>query len=71
MERIEVTSSNLKAVGYDEATQVMEVEFHKGPVYRYKGVPVDTYETLMRCDSPGAYFSMAVKGKYEFEKETK
>ena len=69
MERIEITSSNLKSVGYDPATQTMEVEFHKGPIYRYKEVPLEVYDTLVRCDSAGAYFAMAVKGKYEFEKE--
>lgn len=69
MERIEVRSSNIKSIGYDEANKILEIEFVKGKVYRYANVPMDTYESLMRCDSAGVYFASFIKGKYEYEKE--
>ena len=39
MERQEVDSSNIDAVGYDETTQTLEIEFRNG-VYQYEDVPV-------------------------------
>ena len=30
-----VESSNIKAVGYDDATEELTVEFHNGSQYRY------------------------------------
>ena len=69
MDREPVESKNLKSVGYDPDVKILEVEFCAGPVYRYKDVPYEVYDTLMRSDSKGAYFGMAIRKKYEFEKE--
>ena len=35
MMRIPVASSNVATVGYDEATNTLEVEFKDGSVYQY------------------------------------
>lgn len=34
MQRQPISSSNLKTVGYDADTQVLEIEFHHGGVYQ-------------------------------------
>ena len=39
MNKQNVTSSNVKAIGYDDRTQTLEVEFLNGRVYQYYGVP--------------------------------
>ena len=67
MERIKVESSNLKSIGYDADTSVMEVEFIKGGVYRYLGVPKEVYDGIMQAESKGKAFN-AVKYSYAFEK---
>ena len=69
MNRTPVSSSNLSSVGYDEDTQVLEVEFNNGGIYQYFGVPAAVYEGLMNAVSHGQYFDRHVKkAGYRYEK---
>ena len=56
MERRPVSSSNLKSVGYDAATRVLEIEIQHGGVYQYLDVPQSEYDGLMQASSHGRYF---------------
>lgn len=64
MERISVTSSNLCSIGYDSETSTLEVEFNKGSVYQYHGVPQDVFDSLMQAGSKGSYFNSNIKNSY-------
>lgn len=64
MDRVSVRSSNLRAVGYDEATATLEVQFHSGSVYAYRGVPPDVHAGLMGASSKGSYFDWRIKDRY-------
>ena len=68
MKRINVSSSNLKSVGYDETSKTLEIEFLHGGVYQYFSVPKSEYEALMKADSHGKYFIAHIKDSYDFEK---
>lgn len=57
-------SSQIKAVTYDDATQLLRIEFHRGGVYEYEGVPVNIVQTLVHAPSIGRYFGMNIKGQY-------
>jgi len=61
-------SSNVKAVGYDEDTKTLRVEFLKGGVYDYIGVPESEHSALMSSSSVGSYIARNIKGKYESRK---
>ena len=39
MDRYSVASSNISAVGYDEQSETLEVEFLNGSIYQYYNVP--------------------------------
>jgi hypothetical protein len=78
-----VTSSNIKAVGYDDAAEKLYIEFVSGGVYRYRralpideatleypGFPKPVYYALLAARSAGKFFLAEIKGKYEFEKVT-
>jgi hypothetical protein len=64
MRRTKVKSSVIKAVGYDQATNVLEVEFHSGKVYRYFMVPLSAYRELIEAESIGAYFNTEIRNDY-------
>lgn len=64
MQRQIVSSSNLKSVGYDPISQILEVEFLDRSVYQYSGVPSSVYSGLMSASSKGSYLSQKVKGVY-------
>ena len=66
MTRKPVSSSNLEDVGYDSATQTLEVGFMNGRIYQYFDVPEDVRDGLMNAGSPGGYLSREVKGKYRY-----
>ena len=61
MLRVPVVSSNLRSVGYDPATHVLEVGFHGGRIYQYDGVPEHVHRGLMSAGSIGGDLADHVK----------
>jgi len=62
MIRDSVKSSNIKAIGYDAANGVLEVEFHPNregvvSVWRYSPVDATDYASLIGAPSIGARFN--------------
>lgn len=55
MERLEVKSSNIDAVTYDEDSGLLEIEFNNGASYEYSDVPMYVYDELISADSKGKY----------------
>lgn len=71
MERVQIrNSSNIEEVGYDGATQVLEIMFSDGRLYRYFDVPQKIAEGLFRPPggSPGDYYYAKIHRRYEFER---
>lgn len=68
MGRQSVSSSNIASVGYDNTTEVLEVEFLNGSVYEYRNVPTVVYEELMNASSHGSYFNREIRMSYPYEK---
>lgn len=68
MQRQPVNSSNIASIGYDESSQILEVEFKSGGIYQYFNVPKNAYEIFMNAGSKGKYFYKYIKERYEFVK---
>ncbi|POA88920.1 KTSC domain-containing protein [Pseudomonas protegens] len=68
MERVSVSSSNIAAVGYDEFSQTLEVEFLNGAVYEYYDVPEYVYQELISASSVGGYFAQRIKNVYGYSR---
>jgi hypothetical protein len=68
MQRQWIESSVLASVGYDRGSRVLEVEFKKGGVYRYFGVPTNSVQDLMAAGSHGSYFSRQIRDRYPSRK---
>lgn len=43
MERISVSSSNIKSIGYDQETETLEIEFNSKHIYQYYNIPFNIY----------------------------
>ena len=66
---IPVSSSNLKAVGYDPSTNTLQVVFLNGGLYEYYNVPSSIHSALMVASSKGTYFDAQIKkATYRFRK---
>ena len=65
MEMIQVRSSAIRAVGYDQSTHRMRITFEQGDSYDFCGVPVHVYNGLMRASSKGAYYNDHIRDRYQ------
>lgn len=65
VEMIPVSSSDVQAIGYDEANQVLYVRFiKKNSLYCYNGVPIAEFYGLQNAPSVGGYLSQNIKKGY-------
>ena len=68
MERIPISSSSIKSVGYDSDSRLLEVEFRSGAVYHYRDVPDWAVAGLMAARSKGRHFEQRIRDRYPFER---
>lgn len=61
-------SSTVIAASYDQARQVLRVEYKYG-TYHYAGVPIELWEDLKIAPSAGSFLHQHVKGKFDFTKD--
>lgn len=64
-----VVSSNIQAIGYDEARKTLRIQFkdgggNPGSLYEYPGVPKETHSALMTAPSIGSFFASTIKKAY-------
>jgi hypothetical protein len=65
MDREVVRSSTLRSIGYDPATQTLEIEFHRRGTYQYLAVPEFIYKGLMLSSSKGTFFNTRIADRYD------
>lgn len=68
MNKDTVQSSNVVAIGYDRPTETLEVEFLKGAVYQYYGVPEHLYNGIMNAPSKGRFLNTCIRDSYPFSR---
>tara|TARA_R110002049_G_scaffold247333_1_gene421503 strand:- start:476 stop:685 length:210 start_codon:yes stop_codon:yes gene_type:complete len=68
MDMKNVDSSNVAAVGYDEDSSTLQVEFNNGGTYQYFDVPEHLFEELRDAQSIGSFLAENIKGSYRFSK---
>jgi KTSC domain len=68
-EMIYVDSSNVEAIGYDDDTQELHVQFVSSGYYVYNSVPRPVFDDLMNSPSKGSFINREVKNIYQFTKQ--
>ena len=68
MDRNYVASSNIASIGYDEATETLEVEFLNGSIYQYYNVPAGLYQQLMQEGAKGRFLNVYIKNAYPYSR---
>jgi hypothetical protein len=66
MNMIQVSSTNLAAIGYEETSRTLRVEFRNGGTYDYYDVPQSEFEGLRNATSHGEYLARNIKGRYRY-----
>lgn len=63
-----VRSSNIRAIGYDEETATLVVQFLDGSVYNYYEVDEEVYHQMLIAPSKGKFLWREVRDVYEYER---
>ena len=64
-----VDSSNVEAIGYDDNSQELHVQFLSGGCYIYFDVPRDVFDYLLNAPSKGSFLNREIKGVYSYAKQ--
>lgn len=62
-----VDSSNIAAIGYDDESSELFVQYKNGMTYKYKEVPAKIYESLLSAESKGRFMNEEVKPFYDYD----
>lgn len=62
-----VSSLSIKAIGYDDDTSTLAVQFDSG-IYHYKGVSPEQHDALVNAESIGKHFHLHIKSQYAGQK---
>ena len=65
---MQLKSSRIKSVEYNDSTEVLTIDFVKGGRYKYYSVPKIVYDTIIKDKSPGAFFDNYIKPIYKYKK---
>ena len=64
-----VDSSNIEAIGYDEDSEELYVQFLSGGCYIYHKVPSYVFGEMMNAPSKGSFLNREIKGIYSYAKQ--
>ena len=59
-----VESTMLVTVSYDDARELLQLEFCSRAVYHYFNVPAAVHQSLLDASSQGRYFNQAIRGHF-------
>lgn len=72
MNRIEVNSTVIGSIGYEEGSSTLEVTFLNGYVYQFYLVPKDMFSRFLEAPSKGAFFDSELRrGAYRWDRVSK
>jgi hypothetical protein len=63
-----VESTTLATVSYDEARELLQLEFCSRAVYIYFRVPAAVHQALLGAPSKGRYFNRSIRGQFPFRR---
>ena len=66
--KVEVKSSNIVSIDYDEKEQSLIVEFPGNSRYKYEQMPIREYKDFLNAESKGKYFHKHIRSNYVGEK---
>jgi hypothetical protein len=63
---MEVQSTALSDIAYDDRDDRLTIRFASGSRYAYFGVPAQEYRALVDADSKGRFFQRRILDRYPF-----
>ena len=63
-----VESTTLLRISYDDARELLQLEFCSGAVYRYFSVPPAVHQALLDASSKGRYFNQSIRDRFPYRR---
>lgn len=63
-----VASSLIQSIGYDSASETLQITFKSGGTYRYDNVSAQEWEAFRDAESIGKHFYRSIKGKFPYRR---
>jgi hypothetical protein len=67
MQRQIIESSLIQSIGYDEARQVLQIEFKRGEVRDYKNIPKQLHHQFITAESKGKFYLKHIREKFNYD----
>jgi hypothetical protein len=64
IDMIAVSSSNIRSIGWDEASSTLHVLFASNLRYAYSGVPENVFKAFLLAPSKGRFFASHIRDRY-------
>ena len=55
---------HFRAAAYDEATQILLLQYIHGPVYRFSGVSKEIHEGFLKAENKRDFFQTSIQGAF-------
>jgi hypothetical protein len=57
-------STDIKSIGYDESSRLLEIEFLDSSIHQYQNVPKIAHLALMTAQAKGLHYLTEIKNVY-------
>lgn len=64
MKRTYVMSTDIKSIGYDDSSRMLEIEFLDSSIHQYENVPKIAHLALMTAQAKGLHYLTEIKNIY-------
>ncbi len=68
MYRQPVSSTDIRSIGHDPVSGILEVEFTSGDIYQYFNVPEHLYGQFLHASSHGQFLNDYIRYNYRYQK---
>lgn len=68
MDRQIISSTNISSAGYNEAAEILEIEFMNGTVYQYYNINISVYEQFRQASSKGQFLNTYIRNAYPYSR---
>jgi lysyl-tRNA synthetase class 2 len=67
---MQVESTAIREIDYDDSHEKLYVTFSDGDAYVYVGVPGDVHRSFLDADSKGRFFAYEIRDRYPYNRLT-
>jgi KTSC domain len=68
MNRTAVTANGIAQVGYDDGSEILEIEFSSGKVFQFFNVPQKMFNQLMTASQKEIYYEREIYDRFPYQR---